>query len=84
MNGEKAEDDESLDDLRCSCQVKAVFSSDQKHCASGSYEAYFGGGTKLTVLGKNHKTHVSLSLNLIGALINKVAAVRSSARRFLL
>lgn len=26
-------------------------STDQMHCASG-YEAHFGGGTKLTVLGK--------------------------------
>ena len=30
-------------------------STGEVHCDSGSYEAYFGGGTKLTVLGKKSK-----------------------------
>lgn len=30
------------------------FIGEPVHCASGSREAYFGGGTKLTVLGKEY------------------------------
>lgn len=30
----------------------ADFSTVQFHCASGGFQAYFGGGTRLTVLGK--------------------------------
>ena len=33
----------------------AVLSTDRVHCDSNNAEAYFGGGTKLTVLGKKLK-----------------------------
>ena len=34
---------------------RAVLSTDQLHCDTGGGEAHFGGGTKLTVIGKKSK-----------------------------
>uniref|UniRef100_G3NNU7 Uncharacterized protein n=1 Tax=Gasterosteus aculeatus TaxID=69293 RepID=G3NNU7_GASAC len=41
--------------IKLKAAALAVLSTDPVHCDSGAYEAFFGGGTKLTVLGKKYE-----------------------------